>query len=117
MTPANVTIPDRICTAILLLLAASELAAQVFGQSWADPVGRGAALLVLVFVMPRFGLREWLLLAIASGLTFGLWLRPGGMAEAGEALGKGAYFTAFIFLIMLLREAAFTSDSVLKVGD
>lgn len=117
MSAVNPTIPDRICTAILLMLAGSELAAQVFGQSWAEPGGRAAALLLLIFVIPRFGLREWLLLAIACALTFGLWLRPGGMTEAGEALGKGAYFTAFIFLIMLLREAAFTSDSVLKVGD
>ena len=117
MSAATPSIPDRICTVLLLLLGASELAFLVFDQAWAGVAGRAAAVLLLVFIVPRFGLREWLLLAIAAGLTIGLWLRPGGFAESGEALGKGAYFTAFIFLIMLLREAAVTSDSVLRVGD
>ena len=67
MSAATPSIPDRICTVLLLLLGASELAFLVFDQAWAGVAGRAAAVLLLLFIMPRFGLREWLLLAIAAG--------------------------------------------------
>ena len=102
---------------MLLTLAAVQLAFLVFGQDWAELPGQAVALITVLAVMPRFGLREWVLLAIAAVLTVGLWTRPGGAEEATYALGRGAYFGAFILLMMLLREAAVTSDSILRVGD
>ena len=117
MSAANTPILDRISAVVLLVLAGLELAHQVLGQEWAGLPARAMALVLLVVVIPKFGLREWALLAIALALTAGLWLQPDGSVEVTTALGKGAYFTAFILLMMLLREAAATSDSVLKVGD
>ena len=67
-------------------------------------------------MLPRFGAREWFLLGVAGALSLGLALRPGGMADLGDALASGAYFAAFILSMMLLREAAVTSASVLAVG-
>lgn len=115
MTGAVPTISDRICTAILIALSACELLHLVFGQTWAVAPARGLALALLLAVIPRFGFREWALLALALGLVGGLWWRGDTEAVTG-ALAKGAYFTAFILLMMLLREAAVTSASVLDVG-
>jgi hypothetical protein len=117
MSAAKSPILDRISAAILLLLAGLELTHLVLGQEWANLPARIAACALLIVVIPKFGLREWSLLLIALALTAGLWLQPGGGEHVAFALSRGAYFTAFILLMMLLREAAATSDSVLKVGD
>lgn len=117
MSAANTPILDRISAVVLLLLATLELVHQVLGQEWAGLPARAMALVLLAVVLPKFGLREWALLAIALALTAGLWVQPDGLPQITRALGSGAYFTAFILLMMLLREAAATSDSVLKVGD
>lgn len=110
-------IADQICTAVMLMLAAFVILRTVFGLDWALLPSQAAAIALTVLVMPRFGLREWLLLCVALALTGGLWTGPGGSEAAAFALGQGAYFTAFILLMMLLREAAVTSASVLAVGD
>jgi len=115
MVPESPSILDRTCAAVLMALAGCELAHLAFGQDWAALPGRGLALALLVTVLPRFGLRDSLLPALALGLAGGLWAR-GDEAMVTEALAKGAYFTAFIMLLMLLREAAATSASVLAVG-
>ncbi|MEL7468648.1 MAG: hypothetical protein AAFN27_09350 [Pseudomonadota bacterium] len=117
MSPTAPSILDRICAAVLMILSALVLARLIFGQEWADVPSRIMALVLMVVVMPRFGPREWVLFAVAGGLAFGLWFKPGGWPDAGFALRQGAFFTAFILLMMLLREAAMTSASVLKVGD
>ncbi len=107
---------DRLATPVMLALALCELAHQVAGIEAAGVLGRVLALCLTVAVMPRFGVREWVLLGFSLALTVGLALRTGGMADIWFALGQGAYFAAFIFLLMLLRDAAGTSESVLKVG-
>ncbi|MEM9059347.1 MAG: hypothetical protein AAGD13_02700 [Pseudomonadota bacterium] len=117
MSPTVPSILDRICAAVLMILTALVLARLLFGQDWADIPSRIMALVLMLVVMPRFGTREWVLLALSCGLAAGLWMKPGGWPEAGFALRQGAYFTAFILMMMTLREAAVTSASVLKVGD
>lgn len=114
MTPSP-SIADRMTAALMLALAAAELAHQVAGVAVAGPVGRLLALALVLAVMPRFGVREWFLLGLALALSAGLWSRGDG-TEVVRALESGAYFAAFILLMMLLREAALTSASVLAVG-
>ena len=116
MSSRPISILDRITALVLLVLSALVLAYLVLGQAWAEMPARAMALALLVVVIPRFGLREWVLLTLALILTFGLWQRPDGAGQVGHALGRGAYFTAFILLLMLLREAATTSPAVLRVG-
>ncbi|HET7410358.1 MAG TPA: hypothetical protein VFJ13_09175 [Paracoccaceae bacterium] len=100
----------------MLTLTACVMAQLIGGVAWAAAPGRALALALTVLVMPRFGLREWLLLAVALALSAGLAVRPGGAQELVRALSSGAYFAAFILSMMLLREAAVTSASVLAVG-
>lgn len=100
----------------MLALTACEMALLVGGAEWAAIPGRALALALTVLVMPRFALREWLLLGGALALSLGLSMRPDGMEELTRALSSGAYFAAFILSMMLLREAAVTSASVLAVG-
>lgn len=116
MTLANVSIADRICAAVMLTLVALELTWQVLGPDWAETAVRLAALALIVAVVPRFGLRDWAMTGIALGLAAALAVRPGGWALIGQALGKGAFFASFILSMMLLRQAAITSVSVLEVG-
>ena len=107
---------DLMTAAVMLALTAAVLAHLVGGMGWAALPSRALALALLVVVLPRFGAREWFLLGVAGALSLGLALRPGGMADLGDALASGAYFAAFILSMMLLREAAVTSASVLAVG-
>jgi hypothetical protein len=107
---------DLMTAALMLALTGAVIAHLVGGAEWAGMPARALALLLLLAVLPRFGLREWFLLAVAAGLSAGLAARPQGMADLREALGSGAYFAAFILSMMLLREAAATSRSVLDVG-
>ena len=109
-------IADRISASAILALAALVVAERVFGLDWAALPGRVLALVLMLAVMPRFQLREWVLLGLASALAWGLWQRGGGVDDLTFALGQGAYFAGFILLLMLLREAAVTSQSVLEVG-
>jgi hypothetical protein len=97
-------------------LAALELIYLVGHVELAGTLGRGVALVVMLAVAPRFGLREWLLLAAALALTAGLAGRPGGWDDVRVALDRGAFFAAFILLMTLLREAALTSPAVLAMG-
>ena len=108
-------IADRISAAVGLSLSALIILHQVFGLEWAAAPSRVAALLLMLSVLHRFGLREWALLALASLLAFGLW-HKGAVAAITFALAQGAFFAGFILMMMLLREAAQTSVSVLKVG-
>jgi hypothetical protein len=56
------------------------------------------------------------LLAVALALTAGLAGGDGGWSAARHALDQGAFFAAFILLMMLLREAATTSPAVQGLG-
>ncbi len=102
--------------AAMLGLAALELVYLVGQVELAGTLGRGAALLVVVVVAPRFGVREWLLLAVALALTAGLAGTGAGWSAARHALDQGAFFAAFILLMTLLREAAITSPAVQALG-
>ncbi|MEM6622358.1 MAG: hypothetical protein AAF674_09035 [Pseudomonadota bacterium] len=115
MSPAALSILDRAGMIVLLGLAASELAHLVLGLSWAAGTTRVMALGLLVVSLPRFKALEWALLTLALCLAAALWWR-GDVAGITGALTKSAYFAAFILLLMLLREAAATSASVLSVG-
>ena len=117
MIRPTISIADRICSVVMLSLVALELIWHITGVAWAEVGARTAALALMVVVAPRFGLREWAMTAIAIGLASALLLRPGGLAPATEALRSGAFFSAFILSMMLLRQAAMTSDSVLRVGE
>ena len=108
-------------------LAALELVYLIGDIEFAGFLGRGAALLVVLVLIPRFGFREWVLLGIALALTAGFaagdggwgdggWGGGGGWVAARYALDQGAFFAAFILLMTLLREAAVTSPAVLEVG-
>lgn len=116
MGPGLARILDRITTLVLIALAVAVLLDRVGGVSWAAGPERALALALAVLAMPRFGVREWVLLGLAVALTYGLWGRDNGPEAVIGALGKGAYFAAFILLLMLLREGAVTSKSVLAVG-
>ena len=116
MTAKSPPIADRICAAIMLALAALVLGDLVFGLAWAAPTSRIAFVALVPTIMARFGLREWMMTLVAVALGGGLALGPDGAAHLGEGIGKAAYFTAFILVMMLLREAAVTSASVLEVG-
>lgn len=115
MSPRISPIADRISTVVILVLAACVVAHLVFGQDWAAWPSRVLALMLMISVIPRFGMREWALLGLAAALSWGLWQRS-GTQDLTFALGQGAYFAGFILLLMLLREAAVTSQSVLEVG-
>ncbi|MFQ5566214.1 MAG: hypothetical protein ACE5EU_07620 [Paracoccaceae bacterium] len=97
-------------------LAALELVYLIGDVEIAGLLGRGAALIVVVVVAPRFGVREWLLLGVALALTAGLVGAGGGWSAARHALDQGAFFAAFILLMTLLREAAITSPAVRNLG-
>ena len=115
MAQPQIPIADRICAVVALSLSGLVIALEVFGQDWAALPARVAALVLLVAVLPRFGLREWALLGLACLLAFGLWQRDRA-PDITFALAQGAYFAGFILMMMLLREAAQTSASVLNVG-
>ena len=100
----------------MLALTGCEIALLVGGADWAALPGRALAVALAVVVMPRFGAREWWLMAVALALSAGLAMRPDGGEALRGALDSGAYFAAFILSMMLLREAAITSASVLAVG-
>jgi hypothetical protein len=100
----------------MVALAVLELAYLVGHVEFAGLLGRGAALLVVVVLAPRFGFREWALLALAIALTAGLASRDEGWEAVRFALDQGAFFAAFILLMTLLREAAVTSPAVLNLG-
>jgi hypothetical protein len=102
--------------AAMASLALLELIYLVGDVEAAGALGRFAAFVVMLAVAPRFGVREWLLLAAALALTAGLAGRPGGWEDARVALDRGAFFAAFILLMTLLREAALTSPAVLAMG-
>lgn len=116
MTPTLWRFLDGMTALVLIALAICVLLDLVAGQSWAAQPSRWLVLAVAILAMPRFGLREWVLLGLACALAYGLWGRAGGTDHITFALGKGAYFTAFILLMMLLREGAVTSPAVLAVG-
>jgi hypothetical protein len=108
-------------TAVAMVsLAGLELIYIVGGSQFAGMLTRGAALMVMLAVTPRFGLREWALLAAALALTWGLVGglagRQGGWDDVRFALDRGAFFASFIMLMTLLREAAITSPAVLALG-
>ena len=96
MTLPPVPIADRICAAVMLTLVALELALQVLGQSWAGPGARVAALALMFTVLPRFGLREWAMTAIALGLAaggcrvVGVDVNAGAVAAGNEAATAAA---------------------------
>ena len=115
MAQPQIPIADRICAFVALSLSGLVILLEVFGQGWAALPARGAALALMVAVLPRFGLREWALLALALLLCLGLW-QQGRVEDITFALAQGAYFAGFILMMMLLREAAQTSASVLTVG-
>ncbi|MHA1528889.1 MAG: hypothetical protein ACTSVG_07705, partial [Alphaproteobacteria bacterium] len=100
----------------IIALAGLELVYLIGHVEAAGALGRGAALMVVVVVTPRFGVREWVLLGVALALTAGLAGGDGGWSAARHALNQGAFFAAFILLMMLLREAAITSPAVQAVG-
>ena len=116
MPSATASIHDRICATAVVALAVLVTAHLIFGVAAATDPSIAAFLALLVLVMPRFGAREWFLFALALALAGGLLMRPGGVDDVRAALDKAAYFSAFIVLLMLLREAAITSPSVLTVG-
>jgi len=102
--------------AAMTSLAVLELVYLVGHVETAGSLGRGAAFVVMLAVAPRFGMREWLMLGAAVALTAGLAAQPEGWDDARDALDRGAFFAAFILLMMLLREAAITSPAVLAMG-
>jgi len=116
MGPGLARAVDRLTAAVLIALAALVVLDLVAGQGWAAAPSRALALVLVALVLPRFDLREWVLLVMAGALAAGLWAQQDGPAAVTAALGKGAYFTAFILLMMLLREGAVTSPAVLSVG-
>jgi hypothetical protein len=113
---ARATLPS-LTAAAMTALAVLELVYFVGRIDTAGLLGRAAALLVTIAVMPRFGLREWALLGAALALTAGLAPRPDGWEAVRLALDRGAFFAAFILLMTLLREAAITSPAVLAMGN
>lgn len=117
MTSASPSIPDRICALVVLTLAATELLYRIGGVEEAGLPARGLALLLMVVVLPRFGLREWAMTGIGLAMAGALALRPDGWSQLAEGVAKGGYFAAFILVMTLLREAAITSASVLAVGE
>lgn len=116
MASSSVSILDRITAGVVIAVAITAVLHLAFAQDWAKAPSEVSVLALLFVVMHRFGLREWLLLGVALALTTGLAMRAGGTVDLHHALGQGAYFTAFIMLLMLLREGAVTSRSVLTVG-
>lgn len=107
---------SSLTAAAMIGLAALELVYLIGGVEIAGLLGRGVALLVVLVLAPRFGVREWALLGIALALTAGLATGAGGWAPVRHALDQGAFFAAFILLMTLLREAAVTSPAVLNLG-
>ncbi len=107
---------SRLTAPAMVGLAALELVYMVGEVEAAGLLGRGAALLVVLVVSPRFGIREWVLLGVALALTAGLSASGDGWKAARYALDQGAFFAAFILLMTLLREAAVTSPAVLSMG-
>ncbi|MFK7945430.1 MAG: hypothetical protein AB8B85_21330, partial [Paracoccaceae bacterium] len=108
-------IADRISSMVMLALAGLVVLDKVLGQDWAGLPSRVLAVVLMIAVTPRFGLREWALLVLAIALSWGLWQRE-SIEDLTFALGQGAYFAGFILLLMLLREAAVTSPAVKTVG-
>ena len=102
-------------TAAMIALAAAEVAYLVGGIEPAGALGRALTVIVVVCLVPRFGFREWALLALALGLAAGTLLY-GDEGAITAGLDTGAFFAGFILLITLLREAAITSPAVLALG-
>ncbi len=102
--------------AAMIALALAEILYLVGGAAWAGAIGRGLALTVVITLLPRFGLREWALLALALAVTAGVAIDRGAVGVLTGALDTGAFFAAFILLITALREAAVTSPAVLALG-
>lgn len=80
-----------------------------------------AAVLFVLFCLlgiDRFGLRERVLMVVALLVTaYAVWhLRGGAYGLIVEDLSRGAYLASFMMLMSSLRDGAFRSRSVLKIG-
>ena len=99
----------RLTVAAMAIVAVAEVLYLVWDVEAASGVGRMAAVVVGVVLIPRFGIREWALFGLSVVLTYLLMQEPDGSAVITQALDRGAFFGAFILLITLIREAAITS--------
>lgn len=100
----------------LAVLSVSELTYLFFSADLAAVFGRIAFCAICILVLPRFGLREWVLMGVAIALSVGVFSKEDGWAELTNALDRATFFAAFIYLITLMKEAAILSPSVLTLG-
>ena len=113
------TRPARVLIVALaaVTLAGAELLHRLGGLGEAAAIGRAAWILCAMLAAPLFGLREWAMGAAAGLLAAALaFAAPDGVAGLVAALDLAAFFSAFILLMMLLREAAATSRAIREVG-
>ena len=85
-------------------------------------VAHGASAVVFVlfcgFGVGRFGLRERVLMVVALLVTGTAFLKLGGAAlePVVQDMSRAAYLATFMMLILSLRDGAFSSRSVLGIG-
>tara|TARA_R110002124_G_scaffold153038_5_gene320020 strand:+ start:13677 stop:15107 length:1431 start_codon:yes stop_codon:yes gene_type:complete len=101
---------------ILIILAFSQTLFQFSNVYVAQLAARFALIVLCIFMVPLFKIREWILVWFALSLTIVLFQMEKGKADLILALDRASFFAAFIYLVTLLKEAAQRSVSVQTLG-
>jgi hypothetical protein len=105
-------------SALLVAVAALELAARASGVRLLQDLAWGAMAGVVVLNLGRIGFREYYLLGLSLALSLLIFLRmPDPLAQLRAALDQASFLMAFILLMSLLFETAATSPSVAACGE
>lgn len=103
---------------ICLLLCLAVIGATLSDHAAAHLAAGVMFVLFCLAGVNRFGLRERALMVIALMVTaYAVWrLQDGALEPIVQDLSRGAYLAAFMMLMSSLRDGAFRSRSVLKIG-
>lgn len=116
-TPPAASAGDRLLTAALLFVMATELAHLAFDSAYFGRAADFAVIVVALVAAPRFGLREAYLLTLCAALAVIAWrISPDPAAVIWSALDQAAFLMAFILLVGLIQQAGVTSNAVRACG-
>lgn len=115
--PGRLALRDALVSAVMVAVMAAEVLFLYTGWPGARSAAHGAVLALLPLGFHRFGGREYYLLVLCVILTLLTgWLHPEPIVALRSALDQAAFLLAFILLLGLLQEGAFSSPSVSACG-
>jgi len=107
----------RLLSALLLVVCVAVLLNRFANFQCTLEIAALALLAFSLLGLPAFDLRERYLLGVALIATLAAaWFAHEPQQVIGRAISQSCYLAAFMVLLSLLREAAVTSNSVLRLG-